>query len=227
MAGIQSTKNYDKFKLIQGNRNVIPGHVGRLTNSILRHNMLAQNPIIVNEKFEVIDGQHRLEVARNNQLDVYYLIIPGAHFTEIIALNANNRPWVSKDYVNSYASQGKPDYLWLIEFMDTYGISVTEAICFIFGSDSTGPRAAVKNGKLELNDAQKERANSRADALWSIRPFIKRSGFIPRAFLIELIHLHDEGKIKKLIEGVKKRREPFMPEANRKGAFNQLHLMMA
>lgn len=227
MTGIQATKDYNKFKLIQGNRNIMPGHVARLTTSILRKNMLAQNPIIVNERFEVIDGQHRLEVAKNNDLEVFYLIIPGAHFTEIISLNANNRVWTSRDYVNSYASQGKADYIWLTEFIDNYGISVTEAVCFIFGSDGSGPRAGIKNGLLELNDVQKERAISRADALWSIRPYIRRSGFIPRAFLVELIHLHDEGKIDKLLEGIKKRTEPFMPEANRKGAYNQLHLMMA
>ena len=223
---IQSTKDYDKFTLIKGNRTLIPGHVAKLTTSILQKNMLPQNPIIVNERFEVIDGQHRLEVARNNELEVYYIVVPGARLEEIIALNSNNRVWNNRDYINSYASQGDKDFLWLNEFIEKYGISVTQALVFLFGSEGTGPRTAVRTGRLSLSEEQKELATTRADILWEVRPFMVRSGYIPRAFLLELVKAVDEGFGSKLTKGVKARGSSFIPESSRKEAFNQIRILM-
>lgn len=227
MNGIQKTTDYNKFSLIQGNREIIAGHVAKLATSILQRNMLPQNPILVNEKYEVIDGQHRLEVARNNNLEIYYMIVPGAAFEEIVALNSSNRVWNSMDYVNGYASKGSKDFMWLKEFIDQYGISVTQALTFLFGSEGGWPRTAVRRGDLNLTEEQKKIAESRAEVLWGIRPFIKRSGFVPRAFLLELLHLHDEGLGEKLIKGVRAKGSSFMPEASRKDAYAQLRLLLA
>lgn len=223
---IKKTKDYRKFDLIAGNRTIIPGHVAKLTSSILQKNMLPQNPIIVNERFEVIDGQHRLEVAKNNELDVFYIVVPGARVEEVIALNSNNRVWNSMDYINSYASQGNKNFLWLKQFIENYNISTTQALTFLFGSEGTGPRTAVRTGRLTLTDEQKEVGEKRADALWEIRPFIVRSGFIPRAFLLELVNVVDEGLGNKLVKGVKARGNSFVPDSTRKEAFNQLRILM-
>lgn len=223
---IQATKDYDKFILIKGNRTLIAGHVAKLTTSILQKNMLPQNPIIVNEKFEVIDGQHRLEVARNNELDIYYIVVPGARLEEIIALNSNNRVWTSMDYINSYASQGDRDFLWLKEFIEEYGINTTQALTFLFGSEGTGPRTAIRRGRLSLSEEQKELAQTRADVLWEVRPFMVRSGFIPRAFLLEVVKAVDEGFGSKLTKGIKARGNSFIPETTRKEAFNQIRILM-
>ena len=223
---IQSTKNYDKFSLIRGNRVLIPGHVARLTTSILQKNMLPQNPIIVNEKFEVIDGQHRLEVARNNNLEIFYIVVPGARLEEIIVLNSNNKVWNSTDYINSYASQGDHNFLWIKEFIENYAISVTRALLFLFGSEGHGPRTALRRGKLTLSQEQKDIAEKRADVLWEIRPFMVRSGFVPRAFLTEIVKISDEGFGSKLIKGVKARGNSFVPASEKKSAFDQLRILM-
>mgnify|MGYP001569443450 FL=1 len=219
---IQSTKDYEKFSLIKGNRILIPGHVARLTTSILQKNMLPQNPIIVNEKFEVIDGQHRLEVARNNDLDIFYIVVPGARFEEIIVLNSNNKVWNSTDYINSYASQGDKDFLWIKEFIENYAISVTQALMFLFGSEGTAPRTALRRGRLTLSQEQKDMAEKRADVLWEIRPFMVRSGFVPRAFLFQMMKKIDEGLGNKLVKGVKAKGSSFVPASEKKNAINQL-----
>lgn len=219
---IQSTKDYEKFSLIKGNRILIPGHVARLTTSILQKNMLPQNPIIVNEKFEVIDGQHRLEVARNNDLDIFYIVVPGARLEEIIVLNSNNKVWNSTDYINSYASQGDKDFLWIKEFIENYAISVTQALMFLFGSEGTAPRTALRRGRLTLSQEQKDMAEKRADVLWEIRPFMVRSGFVPRAFLLQMMKKIDEGLGNKLVKGVKAKGSSFFPASEKKNAINQL-----
>lgn len=219
---IKSTKQYDKFKLIEGNRNLVPGHLARLTVSILQKNLLAQNPIIVNERFEVIDGQHRLEIAKSNDLEIFYLVVPGASIEEVVVLNANNRSWNGTDFLNSYASRGRKDYIWLRRFMDDYSISLTQALAFLYGHDSSWSSRSIRSGKLAINEAQKENAVQRADVLYDIRPYIKRSGFIPRAFLLELIHFVDKGHGKELAQALQKRGEHFIPESSRKEAYKQL-----
>ena len=50
------TKNYSMFKKVRGNRDVDPTHVARIVKLIAQRD--TKNPIIVNKKMEVLDGQH-------------------------------------------------------------------------------------------------------------------------------------------------------------------------
>ena len=59
---IHSTCDLGIFKILEGNRNINLGHVERLVKSIQENGFLKM-PIIVNDDFEVIDGQHRLMAA--------------------------------------------------------------------------------------------------------------------------------------------------------------------
>ena len=56
---ILSTYEYDKFKKIKGNRKINFKNLGKIINSMSKKQLVI--PILVNEKFEVIDGQHRLQ----------------------------------------------------------------------------------------------------------------------------------------------------------------------
>ena len=56
---IQQSTKYRQFKRIKGNRVLNPNHIARLKKSIERKNLLHLNPIIVNERHEIIDDtQH-------------------------------------------------------------------------------------------------------------------------------------------------------------------------
>ena len=57
---IQRTNKYDLFKRIESNREVNPAHLKKIEKSISEKNFLHLYPIIVNERMEIIDGQHRL-----------------------------------------------------------------------------------------------------------------------------------------------------------------------
>jgi hypothetical protein len=45
----------------------------RLEKKILRENRLADWPIWVTEKMEVVDGRHRFLIAEKHNLDIYYV----------------------------------------------------------------------------------------------------------------------------------------------------------
>ena len=59
---VQQTKDYDLLKNIDGNRSINQLHVKRLSNSMMNKHLIS--PIIVNEKYQIIDGQHRFEASK-------------------------------------------------------------------------------------------------------------------------------------------------------------------
>ena len=67
------TNDLERFVTMNGNRCVNPRHVDRIAES-QKVNGVLMNPIIVNSLWEVVDGQHRLEASRKNELGVYYII---------------------------------------------------------------------------------------------------------------------------------------------------------
>ena len=69
---VNSTNDYLKFKTLKGNRNVNKLHVRRLKESFKEAYLLS--PIIVNQNFEIIDGQHRFEAAKSMELPINFII---------------------------------------------------------------------------------------------------------------------------------------------------------
>lgn len=129
---IRSTTDYSIFKTLRGNRDIYQPHVKRLRNSILKRNMLDINPIKVNDNMEVIDGQHRLEVAKELQIPIYYIVIDG-DLQDTVQINANNRGWQMYDYLKSFVELGKPDYVTLMEFAQEHRISNAIAMRILSG----------------------------------------------------------------------------------------------
>lgn len=108
---IEVTTEYDKFKIMSSNRLVDRNHVNRLKNE-MRDNptLLSTSPILVNEHFFVIDGQHRLVAAKELAHPIYYITVDGGGIEETRALNATQRRWTMLDFARSYAASGYRDY---------------------------------------------------------------------------------------------------------------------
>lgn len=90
---VKMTKDYMRFKRIKGNRKLYPGHVEYLRQVLLdKPDMLSYNPILVNERFEIIDGQHRLIAAEKAEVPVYYIMHKNLKLRDIQALNSGTKP---------------------------------------------------------------------------------------------------------------------------------------
>jgi hypothetical protein len=124
---ILSTTDYDIFKGVLGNRPIHEPHVDRVRRSIEKKNMLPRNPMKVNQNMEIIDGQHRLEAAKQLQLPIYYMIEPDAGLEEIQLLQTT-RTWLTSDYLDSFIAMKKRDYIILKEFAEEYRISISIAM---------------------------------------------------------------------------------------------------
>lgn len=168
---IFTTTNYHKFRTIEGNREVNKTHLKRLAKSVSETSYLDIIPIIVNEDFEVIDGQHRLEVARELGLPVNYVVAPGAGLKEVQLLNANERAWLKADYLESYIKLGNQNYVILKDFMKKFGLPLTVSADILMGPiGKRGSTAELfKNGKFVINNLRS--AIDFAEKLVELKPF--------------------------------------------------------
>ncbi len=112
---VYKTSNLSMFKDIDGNRVPNLQHIKRLVYSINKYGMKC-NPILVNERMEVIDGQHRLMAAKEAESFVYYIIVKGYTLSEVHTLNLNQKNWNKSDYMEGYANMGIESYIKLREF---------------------------------------------------------------------------------------------------------------
>lgn len=115
---IEETMDYSIFKLLPHNRPIVQTHVRRLVASMSeRPHLRIARPILVNEAYQVIDGQHRLKAAELNGQSIYYMLVPGLTIDDARLLNALQRTWGLLDYGYSYASSKLPGY---VQFIETY-----------------------------------------------------------------------------------------------------------
>lgn len=115
---VYQTRDYHKFKPLHGNRIINLAHVKRLTESFALNHLVS--PIIVNDKFEIIDGQHRFMVCKELEFPLYYIIIKSYGLKEVQVFNTNNSVWTKRDYLESYCQLGIRQYLEFKRFASIF-----------------------------------------------------------------------------------------------------------
>lgn len=144
---IQKTKDYSKFKSITSNRDVNRLHVKKLSQSIKERNLLWAKPPLVNEKMEVIDGQHRLEACMLVKEDFYFVVAKGLTKDDMAILNTNQRNWTGQDFINFYTIEGKKDYRELSKLMNQFDdLKVSMLITF------TGGHNGIREGLFKMTN---------------------------------------------------------------------------
>jgi hypothetical protein len=126
---VLKTTDYHLFSLISGNRKVNMAHVKRLERSFQKRQLFS--PIIVNEHYQIIDGQHRFSVCQKLKLPIHYIVVEGYGLDEVQVLNTNSSNWKRVDYLNAYCDLGYPEYLKFKRFSQRYpmfGFQIIELI---------------------------------------------------------------------------------------------------
>ena len=124
---IYSTKDYSMFHRLEGNRQVTTARKNMIGRSIDEVGYVL-NPIVVNEFFQVVEGQGRLEALKERNMEVPYVIAKGAGRKECIAMNQNNTKWNTKDFICSYAEEGNENYKRLLRILDMFPYIKLQAI---------------------------------------------------------------------------------------------------
>ena len=128
---IHNTTDFDKFTLRPDNRaekaryksNINLEHVLKLKKSIEKHNLLSCHPIVVNENYEIIDGQHRYIAAKELGVPIYYIIEKNIEFNDIVTINDTRLIWRLDDYIHYWACQGNENYVKVRKLHRKYNLS--------------------------------------------------------------------------------------------------------
>lgn len=164
---VYKTNDLSIFKQIEGNRPPNPQHIRRLSESIKEYGILC-NPILVNEKMEVIDGQHRLLAAKDAKSNIYYVIIKGYTLIEVHALNLNQKNWTKNDFLSGYADLGVDSYIQLRKFTkknNDFNLSDCIALC----SNLTGSSGLLQGNRFQKMNKVSKRSEVFEEGTWKVR----------------------------------------------------------
>ena len=198
---IFETMDYDLFSKLQGNREINELHIKRLSDSMNEVYLL--KPIDVNDKYEVIDGQHRLEVCKRLKLPVYFIIHEGWGLHEAHRLNGNQKNWTSEMFLNGYCELGCKDYFVFKDFKEKYGFNMTithslllnhnEKPCGQYIKDFQNGKFKVKNLNTAIRNAEKllmikpyYQGYDRTVFVWALLAAINNKDFNYQEFLTKL-----------------------------------------
>lgn len=116
--------------------------------------------IVVNERYEVIDGQARLEVAKRHGFTIYVDVVSGIGAEACRAMNSSMSNWSTIDYIRSYASDGDINYVYLNNLLNQFGkfgfIPVLTALDITLLGGTA--RTMIKNGNFKCTTEDYEEA---------------------------------------------------------------------
>lgn len=156
------TTDYSVFKRLPGNRDIPESRISKIVESIQSVGWV-HNPIIVNEKMEVIDGQGRLTALQRLKMPVEYIIAEGVGNKECIYMNMNMVNWKLPDFIKSYAEQGNENYQRLLSLMERYANGNLSIISTAVYRVSKSKHRDIKNGVLQLTEEQYREAIPRLE----------------------------------------------------------------
>lgn len=154
---------YDKFKMIEFNREVSEKHKNKLIESMKENGFMVACPVIVDKKMRVIDGQHRIHAARDLGIEIPYIVQEDATDDHIIAYNSLSKRWTLEDYILFYAKKGSRPYTLLKQFAEANGYKYSMALTVLLGTViGTGNSRYIKMGKLKVSYDDLEAGAERA-----------------------------------------------------------------
>jgi hypothetical protein len=197
VGSIYSTFDYSQFKTLQGNRSINEINVKRLVASFEKAYLL--NPVLVNEKLQIIDGQHRFEAAKRMGLPINYIIAEKYSNNEVHLLNSNMRNWGKMDFLKAYCDLGNENYILMREFISDFPEFPFTTCDMIIANSVNGtniPNGTInssrvfENGDMVIKDISK--AYGVANKLRVLKPYYKgynRASFV-RAMIVLLKKEH-------------------------------------
>lgn len=150
---ISVTSNYDRFKFLTANRERGNAHVERLKAAFVEFgNLTRVQPILVNDRWEIIDGQHRFQAAMELNEPIYYTVAAGLGVNEARSMNILHKPWTTDDFAHSYADSGDANYRRYLELREEFP-SFSHSVLLVVinrGSDRSGMLRDFREGNLTI-----------------------------------------------------------------------------
>lgn len=146
------TFDYNGFKKLEGNRAIKQERVTAIMESIEKVGYQPV-PILVNEKFEIIDGQGRHRACETMSLPVYFEIKAGIGINECIAMNIKMKNWDIYDFISSYAGQGNRNYQLLEKHCkEVPNLTAVEIAMCLSDANSKNVEKPLRAGTFTIKD---------------------------------------------------------------------------
>lgn len=182
---VQKTYDYSLFKTLQGNRTLNELHKKRLRDSLSENYLFS--PILVNENFEIIDGQHRAACCEELNLPIYFIVCNGYGLPEIQILNANMKNWNADDFMQGYCDLGVNDYLIYRDFKEKYGFSHNDSMNLLAGANVANMDYLKDFRKGTFKVRNLEQAERWAEQILKLEPYFEFFKF--RTFVMAIIQM--------------------------------------
>lgn len=187
---ILETKDYSIFKFLDTNRRIVNSHAKKLAEAMREKPQTNKvRPILVNEKMQVIDGQHRLRACEMLSFPVYYVVGKGLTTKDAQHLNAIQKNWGPLDYAQSYATSGSEDYKTYLAFRDRFRLSHSTTLTYLTQSIAKGNIAEpFRAGYFTVKNAKK--AEKLCKQLLEVGAYIKdyRQSKFGQAYMLLALH---------------------------------------
>lgn len=137
MANIQETTNYDRFELLDFNRDV--GKTTALEKSMMAYGWLDPYPMHVvkngSGKLKIKAGHHRFHVAMKLGIPCKYVIAEDKGET-VHELELATRHWNMNDYLASYCRIGNEHYIKVRHYVEMTGIPIQCSVSMLAGDSA-------------------------------------------------------------------------------------------
>ena len=123
---IMVTENYDMFKKIGGNRKINKANYAKIVKSMKEEQLII--PIVVNEKYEIIDGQHRYTACKDLGKPVYFYMVRGYGLDQVKRANIASSNWKKENYLDMFVAENNEVYKEFEEIKERYDLNISNLL---------------------------------------------------------------------------------------------------
>ena len=123
---IMVTENYDMFKKIGGNRKINKSNYAKIVKSMKEEQLII--PIVVNEKYEIIDGQHRYTACKDLGKPIYFYMVRGYGLEQVKRANIASSNWKKENYLDMFVAEGNEVYKEFEEIKERYDLNISNLL---------------------------------------------------------------------------------------------------
>jgi hypothetical protein len=183
---IYDTKDYDSFSFLDTNRIPNQTNLKKIVESMKKEHL--RIPIIVNEKMQIIDGQHRFLAEKQLGLPVYYIINAGYGLEQVKRANTTGSNWTLEDFLHSHAHD--LNYNMVAKIKKTYGLhlnTLLRVISSITANSFDMLKDEFKTGSFAFTEEQKAKVIDFCEQLKFFKDF---KGAKANAFVLAFLKLY-------------------------------------
>lgn len=170
---VYRTKDLSIFKSHELNRTLHPGLLKKLRKSMEKNGWLKGSIVIVFPSMKILDGHHRITVAKELGLPVDYTIVKSNDYSLIIENNKAKQVWSFMNNIETQVKLENKNYVLLDRFMKNFPyLRPTECIMLVKNGMNSGSREEIEGGDLKIGDLKK--AYEWGHHLMTIKPFFPK-----------------------------------------------------